>query len=131
MLKSKFYEQNQKRALQIIEELPENVRAKFLNAKASNLGKNVLPSANFLAIKGKIEKLVQSEKVVGIKKTNITPQAILIKNEKVQFKEDKTKKLEEIMKENYNSDVSSSSLLNVSTDNLSARVDKKTNSFTF
>jgi hypothetical protein len=120
MLKSKFYEVNQERALTILKELPSVVKGKIYETKLSTF-KTVFPPLNIAFIKMKIDDLQKNNKP-NIKNVNIP--IIGPKCDKNEFKEDIPPKNEKFIKEIYISELSSSSL-NISTDYLSSRRDKK------
>ncbi len=120
MLKSKFYEVNQERALAILKELPSVVRAKIYETKLSTL-KTVFPPLNNAFIKMKIDDSNKNNKP---NTKNVSIPIIGPKCDKNEYKEDIPPKNEKFLKEIYISELSSSSL-NISTDNLSSRREKK------
>lgn len=120
MLKSKFYEINNQKALMILTDLPSELKMKIFDTKISQV-KSIFPPINIALVKGKIE---EQQKSVKSNIKNINLGIIGMKSDKMEFKEDKQKKKENFIKEIYISELSSSSL-NISTDYLSSLREKK------
>ena len=117
-MKSTFYEQNKRLALDMLEGASSTLKSKIFDIKYS-LKHSVLPQVSSIPSKIKNFKF-------PIKAITTTNKAFL--NDKIYFKEERNYKTEEINKETYFSDLSGISL-NISTDNISSLKEKKINLF--